>query len=479
MFEDLIKSLAKINRDIVSDHRRTITGSAFVEEIRKISKDLCPYSQNKKRIFILRMANNIDCVATFFALIMAKQVVFVSSPYEPVEKIFRTINWIKPFAVISEKSISLAIQKRYNKDQRVLINTIANSPMNMSIFCNYSDTDGNDDPAIENADVGIFSSGSTGEPKAILHKIDSMLLNASMHKQSIDLQTNDVVGLMLPLYYIYGLVANLFASLIAKCHVVLHSKAATIDYNWIQASGITVLSLTPFFSQSLKQDIAVLRVITLGGDVLYSKQATSLIQKYPKCKFYATYGLTEAGPRVATWEFDKSILKNSLVAPLGEPLPGVELLIDNIHNDKNGTGELVVKTPTRMLGYYYGVDKGFVMPNWPDNSVYTGDLYSQRHGELFFAGRLKHVIMQGGEKIYPAEVEAFIREIQAVEDVKVEGIIDHEGKPIAKAYVVTNQKLDLKTVRKVLMQQLPHSLIPRKIEFVEYIPRTMIGKKMA
>ena len=106
-------------------------------------------------------------------------------------------------------------------------------------------------------------------------------------------------------------------------------------------------------------------------------------------------------------------------------------------------------------------------------------MYEKKYGELYFIGREKKIIFQGGEKLFPLVIENAIHNIDGVSDVVVSSSQDKEKGEIAKAYIVANNDLTLQEIRKKLKQRLARSLIPDQLEFVDYIPRSMTGKIQA
>ena len=475
-FNELCKQFEKTNKKIISDNHRSLSGTEFMNEIKIAVKELESLGIGNKRMVLLRMTNNVEYVVMLFALLMTKSVVFIANPYDPIRKVCDTINSFAPFALLTDKPSALAVNKRIGAINACKTMSVGKGHIFANIFESNNCSVNNYDKRMEDADVAIFSSGATGEPKAILNGADNLLLNAKMHAESIGMQESDTTGIILPLYYSYGLVANLFSSFVTNAHVDLHPQTGTVDIDWLHKSEISVLSLTPYFSRTLEGNVPGLRVITLGGDVLHSKQALKVADRFPNCNLFATYGLTEAGPRCTTWKFDREILQTSLNAPIGNPLKGVSLFIYDKNKNSVNHGELVVETPTRMLGYFFGLQKGFTMPAWEDRKVYTEDLYERRNGHMFFVGREKHIIFQGGEKIYPLAIESAIQEVDGVFEARVISVNDEEKGNIAKALIVADKKVNLKTIRRGLLSRFSHSLIPEKFEFVSAISRTLAGK---
>lgn len=469
----LLLELIEIDKVIISDNHRSMTGKAFVEQVQDISEQLYEMGVKDKRICLLRMTNNIDAVLTLFAAMANRAVVFVANPHDPIGKICDTLDKFSVFALLTDRATSVTVQKRVLDQMPFQSHAINGIELLASVISSNDNPIMGIDAKMGDADIAIFSSGSTGEPKAILHKIGTLLLNAKLHVQAIELSENDKIGITLPLYYSYGLVANLFSGLIAKSEIFLNAQIGSIDATWIKQNNISVLSITPFIARKLNQHYSCLKKITIGGDILYSKEAEKLINLYPNSSVYSTYGLTEAGPRVCTHKIEGSMLHRSFIVPLGQPLNGVTISIEN----NAAHGELVVNTPTHMIGYFSGKETAFTSQQ--NTLIRTGDLYEKRHGDFYFIGREKKIIFQGGEKVFPLMVENVIQNIEGVADVVVLSSQDSEKGEIAKAFIVVNNGLTLQDVRKNLKQKLSRSLIPEQLEFVDSIPRSLTGKLQA
>lgn len=470
--DQLLQQLNNSQKIVIVDNHHALSGKEFVSIIRDLANQLQSAGIKDKRICLLRMTNTIDSVAILFAALVNHAVVFIANPHDPIGKICDTIERFPIFALLTDRATSITVQKKISESSASQIQAISNSNFYATLLevCNHPIT--HYDQQMQQADIAIFSSGSTGEPKAILHKLDSLLLNAQLHIESIGMMENDRIGIILPLYYSYGLVANLFSGLINQSTIYLNNQIGLVEENWIEDNKISILSITPFIARKIQKRYPSLRVITIGGDILYSKQAKYLLDLYPDCSIFSTYGLTEAGPRVATCSINTSILEKNFILPLGKPLNGVSLSIE----DNSGHGELWVNTPTHMLGYYHGNYGGFSPHGITNTLVRTGDLYEHSDNSFYFIGRKKKIIFQGGEKVFPLAVESVIHNIDGVLDVMVASIQDKDKGQLAKAYIVASENLTLNDIRKQLKQRLSGSTIPEQIEFVDAIPRTITGK---
>jgi len=471
----LLQTLGNTNKTIISDNHGSLTGKALSDRVQEIADRLSALGIKDKRICLLRMTNAVDAVVILLAALLNRAVVFVANPHDPVGKICATLDQFPVFALLTDRATSIIVQKKNADHLASQVHAVDDAHFYASLLEGRNKPIAYYDYCMAEADIAIFSSGSTGEPKAILHQLDHIFLNAHLHAESIGLKNSDKIGITLPLYYSYGLVANLFSGLLNQCEISFSYQVGSVDAEWIDHQAISVLSITPFIAKKVDQPHSSLRVLTVGGDILHCKQAKRLLDLFTDCEIYSTYGLTEAGPRVSTCRIDSSILQNSFILPLGKPLTGVTLSIEN--DEKQG--ELWINTPTHMLGYYLGINDGF-FPQYSEGTlIQTGDLYEERRGHLYFIGRKKKIIFQGGEKIFPLMVETVLHHLEGVYDVMVASITDEAKGQIAKAYIVADESLTLHDVRKHLKQQLCGSLIPEQLEFVSVIPRSQTGKILA
>jgi len=473
--DKLLQTLNNTDKTIISDSHSALTGRALAVRVYEIARKLHELGIKDKRICLLRMTNTVDGVVILLAALINRAVVFIANSHDPVGKICATLDRFPVFAVLTDRATSITVQKKTASHYSTQVHAVDDAHFFASVLEGRDKPIAYYDHCMAEADIAIFSSGSTGEPKAILHQLDHILLNAHLHAESIGLQESDKIGITLPLYYSYGLVANLFSGLLNQCEINFSYQVGSVDAEWIDHNAISVLSITPFIARKMDQPHSSLRVLTIGGDILHCKQAQRLLNLYPDCEVYSTYGLTEAGPRVSTCRIDASILQGSFILPLGKPLTGVTLSIEN--DEKQG--ELWIHTPTHMLGYYLGINDGF-SPQYSNGTlIQTGDLYEERRGHFYFIGRNKKIIFQGGEKIFPLMVETVLHHLEGVSDVMVASVNDEEKGQVAKAYIVAEESLTLHDVRKHPKQQLCGSLIPEQMEFVSAIPRSQTGKILA
>lgn len=320
--------------------------------------------------------------------------------------------------------------------------------------------------------IGLLSSGSTGAPKVICHAMERMLLNAQRHVQAIGVYGDDTVAMSLPLGFSSGLVAGLFGTLLAGADGILVDPLR-VNLNRVLAElppsvcmGTPATVLSGFDAQVLSG----LRRLTIGGDVLHPNLARRLVDAMPNGRVFATYGLTEAGPRVASRALDTCMLNRFGAVPLGQPLDGVSLYLQPDDGDPN-LGELVVETPTAMLRYLGDEAGTQAVLDGCGLRLRTGDMFKRRDGELFFIGRKKRIIVRGGENIYPAAIENAILRVAAIDDAWVVAQSHAQLGEVPVAYLRAQQPVDLDTLTRELRRHLPRSHIPVHWQFVDELPK--------
>lgn len=473
--EDMLNQIKSRNRIVIQDKYCEMNGPDFYDSIMSVSKHLASLGVQKGSLLYLRLSNDISSIATLFAAWNSGAVVFIGNPYLPLENVINSINKFSIQFLICDAPISRGIQATGDNEVEPIQFSYRNINITGLEFRRERRSLTEISTNFSEASVAIFSSGTTGEPKAILHSLSSILENAKAHTKSIHQLEDDITGCALPIFFSYGLVANLLGSLILGSRVILKNNISSVIDGWLLENKISVVGLTPYLAKNIQSPSKSIRTITIGGDALYSDTAKKILTTFHKANIYGTYGLTEAGPRVATCLLNEVSLFENVTAPLGKPIDCCEYYLDN--NTQIHAGELIVRSNTAMLGYIYGFDKPAHIQH--DNIIFTGDVFSRdQENNLFFLSRKKDLIVQSGEKIFPAAVEALIAKINGVADVRVFGVADDDRGQIAVANIQTYGDLTEDDIRRSLMKKMPANTIPKIIKIVEKIERSITGKKV-
>ena len=332
-----------------------------------------------------------------------------------------------------------------------------------------------------------FSSGTTGFPKAILHKHQSLIHSARVEQNHHGQTKNDVFLCIPPLYHT-GAKMHWFGSLIsAGKAILLKGIRPESIIKTVSDEGCTIVWLLVPWAQDIldaidrkeldlsKYQLSQWRLMHIGAQPV----PPSLIKRwrtvFPHHDYDTNYGLSESiGPgcvHLGMGNFHK-------VGAIGKAGYGWQTRIvdENGKDVKRGeVGELAVKGPGVMTCYYK--DEKATNEVLKDGWLFTGDMAQEdEDGFIFLVDRKKDVIITGGENIYPVQIEDFLRANPKIKDVAVIGLPDHRLGEITCAIIEVKEG-ETMTEEEVneFCRDLPRYKRPKKIIFT-VVPRNPTGK---
>lgn len=332
-----------------------------------------------------------------------------------------------------------------------------------------------------------FSSGTTGFPKAILHKHRS-LISACMTEQHHHGQTRSDVFLCIPPLYHTGAKMHWFGSLVSASKAVL---LRGVKPEWILRAvteeKCTIVWLLVPWCQDLLEAIETGRInlshyyldqwrlMHIGAQPVPPSMIHRWLKIFPHHQYDTNYGLSESiGPGCVHLGVE-NIAK---VGAIGKPGYGWQArIVDEHGHDVAGdeVGELIVKGPGVMVCYYKNplATAEVLKDGW----LYTGDMArSDADGFIYLVDRKKDVIITGGENLYPVQIEDFLRHNPKVHDVAVIGLPDKRLGEIAAAIIqVADGETCTEEEINAFCRELPRYKRPRKIIF-DQVPRNPTGK---
>lgn len=332
-----------------------------------------------------------------------------------------------------------------------------------------------------------FSSGTTGFPKAILHKHRS-LMHAAVCEQNHHGQTRDDVFLLIPPLYHTGAKMHWFGSLFsASKAVILKGTKPEMVLQAMSQERCTIAWLLVPWAQDILEAIESGRVkladyeldqwrlMHIGAQPVPQSLIKTWKEYFPNHQYDTNYGLSESiGPGCVHLGVE-NIHK---VGFIGIPGYGwqAKIVDENGEPVKQGeVGELIVKGPGVMECYYR--DEKATKETLKDGWLYTGDMAEQdEDGFIMLVDRKKDVIISGGENIYPVQIEEFIRRNGVVHDAAVIGIPDKRLGEVSLAVIELKEGANV-TVEEMdeYCLALPRYKRPHKIIFAD-IPRNPTGK---
>lgn len=300
------------------------------------------------------------------------------------------------------------------------------------------------------------------------------------------LTPEDRTCLILPMFHIFGLVAGLFANMMANATIFLPPDIRTGTLlELISSEKCTVFHSVPTMLIALMNNkdfqpekLASLRCTIISGSAATVAQIEAFRKAMPENHFLASYGLSEMAPVSITNYNDTA---EHVLHTVGRPVKNIEIRI--LNRETGGEcaagqeGEILVQGFNLMVGYYkVPMENQSIDENgW----LHTGDLGClDEDGYLCLSGRLKELIIRGGENIMPGEVEMAVSRLPYVNNVKVLGIpSEFFGEEVAACVILKEgASLDEKTAREELSASLARYKIPSVFFVFESFPMFSTGK---
>jgi long-chain acyl-CoA synthetase len=333
----------------------------------------------------------------------------------------------------------------------------------------------------------IYTSGTTGHPKGVVLNHSNILYDSYVCHQLIDLAAEDTALCIMPLFHVNAQIASMMATLWAGASVVLEDgfkPRSFIDtlkkYRCTTFSGVpTIYNFLNELKEADGQDLSFLKACICGAAPMPVEVFNKFEEKF-KGKIVEGYGLSE-GTCVSSLNPMHGKRK---IGSIGLSIPGQEMGIVSANVEgrneflKDGEiGEIVIKGPNMMTGYYKKpeANKTTIVDGW----LHTGDLgHRDSEGYYYITGRKKEMIIQGGENIYPKEIEEVLYKYDPVSECAIVGIPDKSYGEVVGAFIILKegQKADAKDVRAYLREKIANYKMPKVIEFVTSFPKTATGK---
>ena len=304
--------------------------------------------------------------------------------------------------------------------------------------------------------IVFFTSGSTGEPKAVVHDLDRLRLAANASNLLTGLKETHSWLVPLPLSHVGGFSVILRTQAVgAKIHL-LEGEDLSASIRKLKPSHISLVPTQ--LIQIIDDDLSCVETILLGG----APAAETLLEKAKKkgLKVINCYGMTEAGSTLAT------------ISPEGhlEPLNGVELKI-------TAEGKLLVKSPGLFLGYLKASGQGFDNSKLKDDWFLTDDLAEiNSTGEVKLEGRGDRTIISGGENIHPREIEIQVERISGIKEAAVISRKDNKWGERPVLFYSAQKALSEELILSELEKGLTKFKTPDSIYYLETLPRLATGK---
>lgn len=334
--------------------------------------------------------------------------------------------------------------------------------------------------------VLIYSGGTTGVPKGIMLSHYSIVANAHQIAAWGGLAEKDSMLAVLPLFHGFGMSVCMNSSVMAGMEIILLPKFTARDmaetihkYRPTLAAAVpTILVALSNLTNIDKYDFTCLKAVWVGAAAL-TDGIKNTFEKKTGGRSIEGYGLTEAVTAIMANPYQGK----HKVGSIGLPFPDVTGRIISLDENREllpgETGEIVLKTPTMMMGYYNRPDETdmAIVDGW----LHTGDIgHMDEDGYFYITDRKKDLIIVGGFNVFPREIDELLdRHFKVKEGITVGIPDDYKGECI-KVYIVLKAGLQATAdeFEQYFRKHLTPYKVPSKIEFRSELPKSAIGKIM-
>ncbi|MBL8481917.1 MAG: AMP-binding protein [Rhodocyclaceae bacterium] len=333
-----------------------------------------------------------------------------------------------------------------------------------------------------------FTSGTTGAPKGATLSHHNILNNGHFVGRAIALQPGDRLCIPVPLYHCFGMVMGNLGCLTHGATMVYPGESfdalATLETlageRCSACYGVPTMFIAMLDHPRFEEfDLSSLRTGIMAGSPCPVEVMRRVIARMHMSQVTIAYGMTETSP--VSFQSGTGDALERRVSTVGRIQPHCEVKIVDFEGrvvPRGTAGELCTRGYSVMLGYWDDADKtreAIDAAGW----MHTGDLATlDAEGYCNIVGRIKDMVIRGGENIYPREIEEFLYRHPAVQDVQVVGVPDAKfGEELCALIILRpGAQLSEAEVQAFCREQIAHYKVPRYVRFVDSFPMTVTGK---
>ncbi|MGW9637613.1 AMP-binding protein [Streptomyces albidoflavus] len=335
-----------------------------------------------------------------------------------------------------------------------------------------------------------YTSGTTGFPKGATLSHHNILNNGYFVGENVGYTEQDRICLPVPFYHCFGMImGNIAATTHGACIVIpgrvfdpVTTLTAVAQERCTSLYGVPTmfigeLNLADFASY----DLTSLRTGIMAGSPCPEEVMKRVVTEMHMAEVSICYGMTETSPVSTQTRRDDSLAHRT--GTVGRVLPHLEVKVvdpgTGITVERGEAGELCTRGYSVMLGYWEEPERTAEAVD-PAGWMHTGDLAVLRQdGYVEIVGRIKDMIIRGGENIYPREIEEFLYTHPKIADVQVVGVPDGKYGEEVLACVIPKQNagpLTLEELRAFCRDRLAHYKVPSRLQLLDAFPMTVSGK---
>ena len=333
-----------------------------------------------------------------------------------------------------------------------------------------------------------YTSGTTGFPKGVMLTHYNVVNNGKAIGDCMDLSTADRMMIQVPMFHCFGMVLAMTASVThgttmspitafsPRKGLACINKEKITAFHGVPTMFIAMLGHPDFE----KTDFSHMRTGIMAGSPCPIKTMQDVIEKMHMDEICITYGQTEASPATTMSKTTDSI--EDRVNTVGGPIFGVECKIVDPETNEDLPDEVDVEFVARgynLMKGYYKMPEATAAAIDENGWLHTGDLARRtKKGYYKITGRIKDMIIRGGENIYPKEIEDFLYTHPKVKDVQVIGVPDKQYGEEIMACIILNdgETSSEEEIKQYVLDHMAKHKVPRYVDFVTEFPMNAAGK---
>jgi len=330
-----------------------------------------------------------------------------------------------------------------------------------------------------------YTSGTTGFPKGAVLSHKNLINNARLYCDRKKVGRHSVWANFMPLFHTAGCATGALGCLQAACKMLLIKRFdADVFAKLIEEQGVTTCFAVPTMLFGLLEalerkprDMSSLEVISTGGAPV-PPELVRRVRNRLDCHLLSAFGQTEHSPMICLNPIEAT--QEQIVETAGQPLPQTEVSVQSPEDSRvmpiGEVGEICARSYGVMIGYNDNPDAtGAAIDE--DGWLHTGDLGTMdAQGFIRVTGRVKDMIIRGGENFFPAEIEAVLVEHSQIRQVAVVGLPDEKWGEIIAAFMLSETPLELHGLKAYCRKHLSPQKIPTTWVQVPEFPLTGSGK---
>ena len=482
------------------DQQLRLTYREFVDEVGKVAKGLMALDVAKGDRVGIWSPNVAEWVLVQYATAQIGAIMVSLNPAYRTSEIEYALNQ-------SGVSVLVSAEAHVQSDYRGMLDEVADRiDVERIVYLGTDDwqtmlTAGstsisNDELAARSADLDPndpiniqYTSGTTGFPKGATLSHRNILNNGYFIGEACGYSEVDRVCIPVPFYHCFGMVLGNLACTTHGATMVIPAKSfdpvavleTVQDERCTSLYGVPTMFIAEFGEDLSKYDLSSLRTGIMAGSLCPIEVMKRVVDEMHMDEVTIAYGMTETSPVSTQTSTDDPIDKR--VSTVGRVQPHISIKVVDPETaevaERGQSGEFMTKGYSVMLGYWNDPERTAEAIT-EDGWMHTGDLaVMDDEGYVNIVGRIKDMIIRGGENVYPREVEEFLHTHEAIADVQVIGVPDLKYGEQIMAWIQLRDdapEMTEEQIKEFCRDRIAHFKIPAYVKFVDAFPMTVTGK---